>query len=165
MYTFHIHDIYYLLPLIVAIFAQLIKVIIDMRTWKKLWFYSLLSSGGMPSTHTTITSSLLVMIILFDGLFNVTTMVVTVFALLIRYDAANVRYESGKHAQYINSLKYQIHQVMNQEHIPEVSSYLAIDKLRERLWHTPIEIFVGILFGVGVTLWLFSLIDSYIVPF
>ncbi len=165
MYTFTIHDIYFLLPIIVAIFAQLIKVVIDIHTWKKLRFYSLLSSGGMPSTHTTITSSLLVMIILFEWFFSTTTMIVSVFSVLIRYDAANVRYESGKHAQYINSLKYQLHQVMNQEHIPEISSYLAIDKLRERLWHTPIEILVGILFGVCVTLWSVSLLDTYIVPF
>ena len=91
------------------------------------------------------------------------TMVVTVYAILVWYDAANVRYESGKHAQYINSLKQEMHKVMTQEHISSSIRWFAI--LKERLWHTPVEIIIGILFGAATTLWLVSLIDTYIINF
>jgi hypothetical protein len=37
--------------------------------------------------------------------------------------------------------------------------------LRERLWHTPTEISIWVIFGIAVTLWVVSFIDSYIINF
>ncbi|MBP7885029.1 divergent PAP2 family protein [Patescibacteria group bacterium] len=48
------------------------------------------------------------MLVLRDGIDTPLFMVAGIFALLIRYDAMNLRYESGKHAQYINSLRSEI---------------------------------------------------------
>lgn len=157
--------IYYLVPLIVATISQSIKIIIDLFSGKSFNRYTLISSGGMPSTHSTITSSALVMVILFEWLFSVSTMMFGVLCIIVWYDAANVRYESGKHAQYINSLKYQIHEVMEHDHIHENNNIVVWDMLRERLGHTWQEIIVWILFGSMVTLWCVALIDSYIVSF
>ena len=158
-----LYQIYYCVPFVVALVAQAVKIVIDAFSGKHITIRSALASWGMPSAHSTLTSSLLMMVILIEGPFSVMTMVVTVYAILVWYDAANVRYESGKHAQYINSLKQEMHKVMTQEHISSSIRWFAI--LKERLWHTPVEIIIGILFGAATTLWLVSLIDTYIINF
>ena len=50
---------------------------------------------------------------------------------------------------------------MTKEHMQSNSTRFHL--LKERLWHTPVEIIVGILFGIAVTLWLVSFIDIYII--
>lgn len=161
----NIHHIYFLVPLIVGLLAQLSKVIIDSYFGNKFTLRSLRSSWGMPSAHSTLTSSVLTMTILFEGFFSTISMVTGIFSLLIWYDAANVRYESGKHAQYINSLKDEMHRVMTHDHLSEKPFFSWFWLLKERLWHTPTEISVGIIFWIAVTVWVVSLIDSYIITF
>jgi uncharacterized protein len=119
----------------------------------------------MPSAHSTLTSSVLTMVILLEGIFSSISMVVSIFSLLIRYDAANVRYESWKHAQYINSLRNEIHKVMDHENMTDKSFFTWFGLLRERLWHTPVEISIWIIFWISVTLWIVSLLDTYIITF
>ena len=159
------HNIYFVVPIIVWVLAQISKVIIDSYRWSKLTLRSLWSSWGIPSAHSTFTSSVLVMVILFEWFFSTMSMVVSIFSLLIRYDAANVRYESGKHAKYINSLRSEMHKVMNHDHIEDKSFFSWLGLLRERLWHTPTEIIIWIVFWVSVTLWIVSLIHIYIINF
>ena len=160
-----LHNIYFFVPLIVWILAQLSKVLIDSFYWNKLNFHSLWSSWGMPSAHSTLTSSLFVVVILLEWLFSTLSMIVFIFSLLIWYDAANVRYESWKHAQYINSLRSDMHRVMTYDHIVEKPFFSWFSLLRERLWHTPTEIFIWIIFWVITTLLVVHLIDNYIITF
>jgi uncharacterized protein len=160
-----LHNIYFFIPFIVWAFAQIVKVMIDSYCGKKITFRSLLSSWGMPSAHSTLTSSLVTMVILFEWLFSTITMIVSVFSVLIRYDAANVRYESWKHAQYINTLRDEMHKVMTHEHLSEKPHFLGFGLLRERLWHTPVEISIWILFWVFVTIGFVLLCDMYIISF
>ncbi len=159
------YQIYYCVPFIVALLAQGIKLIIDSFSGKKTTFRSLLVSGGMPSAHSTLTSSLLMMVILIQGPFSVMTMVVTVYTLLVRYDAANVRYESGKHAHYINTIRQEMHKVMTQNDTTHTHYHRWIALLKERLGHTPVEIIVGVLFWLTVTLGVVSLLDKYLISF
>lgn len=162
---YDIHNIYFLVPIIVWWLAQVSKVFIDSYMGNSFTLRSLWSSWGMPSAHSTLTSSVLTMVVLLEGIFSTMTMVVTIFAILIRYDAANVRYESGKHAQYINSLRDEMHKVMTHDHLSEKPYFLWFWLLRERLWHTPVEILVWILFWWAVTLWIVWLLDIYVINF
>ncbi len=72
------------------------------------------------------------------------------FAILFWYDAANVRYEAGKHAKYINEIK------------DELKSFSFIDyklqDLQERLWHTSTEVVGGILVGSLTTIAIYYLL-------
>ena len=72
-------------------------------------------------------------------------MIVSVVSFLIRYDAANVRYESGKHAQRINLIKKEIDQVLKVERIKSIV-HIPSFLLKERIGHTPIEVLGGILY-------------------
>lgn len=162
---YDLHDIYFLVPVIVWWLAQVSKVLIDSYMGNAFTLRSLWSSWGMPSAHSTLTSSVLTMVVLLEDIFSTMTMVVVIFSILIRYDAANVRYESGKHAQYINSLKDEMHKVMTHDHLSERPYFLWFWLLRERLWHTPVEILVWILFWWAVTLWIVWLLDIYVINF
>ena len=161
----NLHDVYFLVPFIVWWLAQIVKVFIDSFLGSWFTLRSLWSSWGMPSAHSTLTSSLLTMVILLEWIFSSMTMIVAIFSILIWYDAANVRYESWKHAQYINSLRDEMHKVMTHENLSDKSYVLWFWLLRERLWHTPVEILVWIIFWWSVTLWIVSLFDMYIINF
>lgn len=59
-----IYYIYYCIPFIVALCAQGIKLIIDSFSGRKISIRTALVAGGMPSAHSTLTSSLVTIVIL-----------------------------------------------------------------------------------------------------
>ncbi|NOZ43910.1 MAG: divergent PAP2 family protein [bacterium] len=69
--------------------------------------------------------------------------VVLVFSFLFIYDAMNLRYEAGKHARYLNSLRVELQDMLQKE---KVHKYL-----KERLGHTPLEVIAGIFLGIFFT--------------
>lgn len=148
---------YVVIPLLVWMLGQWLKVVIDISQGQKFSLSSLWTSGWFPSTHGTLTSSVLTMLVLRDGIDTPLFMVAGIFALLIRYDAMNLRYESGKHAQYINSLRSEIWYILraDDEEIDRdiMQNDLRITRLslKERIGHTPLEVFAWIVFGIGVT--------------
>ncbi|USN57489.1 MAG: divergent PAP2 family protein [Candidatus Peribacteria bacterium] len=70
--------------------------------------------------------------------------VALVFSILLRYDAINVRYEAGRHASYLNTIKGELFDVFSRgEHHNHT--------LNERIGHTLPELLAGIVIGVAVT--------------
>ncbi len=132
-------------PLIVAILIQSIKIIVDFfaEGRKRLKLNYLRRAGGFPSVHSGISSSITTLMGLTYGIESAYFAIALCFSFLFRYDAMNVRYEAGKHAQYINEIK------------EELKSFSFIDyklnDLKERLWHTFVEVIGGIFVGSGIT--------------
>ena len=86
--------------------AQFIKVPIFYFMYKRphwgLWF----SSGGMPSSHSALVTSMMLAIGLFEG-FNTSLFALSVtLAMIVVYDAAGVRREAGRHAEKIKLLYF-----------------------------------------------------------
>ena len=72
--------------------------------------------------------------------------IVLCFSLIILYDATNLRRSAGYHAQVLNTIVPQLLKgkvVKYGEQFP---------KLHELLGHTPLEVFVGAVLGVGIAL-------------
>ncbi len=148
---------YVIVPLCVWILGQWLKVIIDVSKGQKFSLSSIWTSGGFPSTHGILTSSVLTMLALYEGMDTSLFMVAAIFSLLIRYDAMNLRYESGKHAQYINSLRSEIGYILDAEQQPwddvlKKEIRMTRLSLKERIGHTPLEVCAWIIFGIGVTI-------------
>lgn len=156
------HNIpYFVIPFFVWCCAQFTKLCIDMFSGRQITWQMLWASGGFPSTHGTLTSSMVTLILLVEWWNSLLFMVVTVVSMLVWYDAANVRYESGKHAQYINSLKKEINQVFVIEQIhPKIS--LPALFLKERIGHTPIEVLAGIAYGTSMTSIIYLLLNYFL---
>ena len=90
-------------------------------------------------------SSVTVLALLADWIRSTTFAIALTFSMLFAYDAMNVRYQTWKHAEYLNAIRKDLQEnfLMIQ---PQKKS-----KLKERLWHTPIEVMWGFVFWVVLT--------------
>ena len=120
---------YIIIPLFVGVITQCIKFIIETIKTKKINILRLFDGmGGMPSTHSSLVSSLSTMIYLNYGINNPLTSIVIIFSLLIIYDSMGIRYESGNQARVINKV--------------------VGTNLKEKLGHNPLEVLAGVVLGI-----------------
>lgn len=118
--------------------AQFLKIFF----LKPFNIYTFFTSGGMPSSHSSFVSSLAVTVGLKYGFKSDLFAIVTVFALIVTYDASGVRRAVGQQANVLNNLI---------KHL-EVKSFsrdkeLIKEDLKELIGHTPFEVFAGVILG------------------
>jgi acid phosphatase family membrane protein YuiD len=123
--------------------AQILKFFIDLLWRRKINFRALTTMGGMPSSHSAAVSSLATGVGLADGLGSTIFAVALWFAAVTMYDAAGIRRAASVQARILN----QIIQELFEGHP------ISDTKLRELLGHTPVEVLVGMLLGIGVAYW------------
>jgi len=120
--------------------AQIIKIPLDyFRTHRWNWAL-LLTTGGMPSSHSALMTATTHAIGLYFGFANPLFALAVAISMIVVYDAANVRRQAGIHAQRINVI---FDELLRGHPINEKD-------LREVLGHTPLEVAGGILFGLVV---------------
>lgn len=126
--------------LIAWFLAQVLKPPLEyLRRGKWNWGY-LVTSGGMPSSHSALMMGATTGIGLHDG-FNTSLFALAVaVTMVVLYDAAGVRRQAGIHAQKINVL---IEELLAGHPISE-------KQLLEVLGHTPMEVSGGALLGMIV---------------
>src|SRR5215216_17432 len=120
--------------------AQIIKIPLDyVRTRRWNWAL-LLTTGGMPSSHSSLMTATTLAIGLYYGFANPIFALGVVVTMIVTYDAAGVRQQAGIHAQRINVI---VAELLKGHPINERD-------LREVLGHTPLEVMGGILLGMAV---------------
>jgi acid phosphatase family membrane protein YuiD len=118
--------------------AQIIKVPLDFfRTGRWNWAL-LLTTGGMPSSHSALVTATTLAIGLYYGLDHPAFVLGIAITMIVTYDAAGVRQQAGIHARRINVL---FGELLHGHPISERD-------LREVLGHTPLEVIGGILLGL-----------------
>lgn len=130
--------------------AQVIKFIITLVTKHKLDFRNILSSGGMPSSHSSFVSACASSMGYMYGWSSPYFTISAVVAIVVMYDAANVRKAAGEQAKILNYMM---------EHWTEMKPAIFGKELKELLGHTPFQVLMGCLLGIGVGLlgaWLFA---------
>ncbi|WP_231724624.1 divergent PAP2 family protein [Streptobacillus felis] len=125
-----------------AMIAQLYKCFSPIFKGKKIDFSRIFSTGGMPSSHSSSTMALSVSVGIVKGFNSVEFAIALVFAIVTMYDATGIRQEAGKHAKILNSI-IEEKRFLDKEEIKE---------LKEFLGHTPLEVFIGALLGILVSL-------------
>ena len=127
-------------------FAQVIKIPLDyLRT--RRWNWALLfTTGGMPSSHSSLMTATTLAIGLYYGLENPLFALGVAITMIVIYDAAGVRMQAGIHAQRINVL---FNELLRGHPVDE-------KELREVIGHTPLEVAGGILLGlvIATTQWM-----------
>jgi acid phosphatase family membrane protein YuiD len=120
--------------------AQVIKIPLDyMRT--RRWNWALLfTTGGMPSSHSSLMTATTLAIGLYFGLDHPLFALGVAITMIVVYDAAGVRMQAGIHAQRINVL---FNELLHGHMVDE-------KELREVIGHTPLEVVGGILLGLAV---------------
>jgi uncharacterized protein len=120
--------------------AQLSKTIYDVFRYRKLRLSRLVSAGGMPSSHSALVMSLATATGRVVGVDSAAFAISLVLAAIVMYDAAGVRRAVSIQARLLNQMIDEAFQ----------GKPFAEQRLRELIGHTPTQVIVGALLGVGV---------------
>lgn len=121
--------------------AQCLKIILVYLKEDRFDATRIIGSGGMPSSHSSLTMALSVSVGKYYGFESPLFAIALIYAVVVMYDAAGVRRAAGKQAEMINYF------MSHHNTGPERK-----EKLKELLGHTPLEVFAGAFLGIGVGL-------------
>lgn len=112
------------------------------------------ASGGLPSSHTSTVSSLALSVGLKDGFDSSIFAIALILSCIVAYDAMNVRYFAGENIRLTKALIDEL-----SEMIPKLlSDDKGLDKLKEVLGHTVVEVCSGFVLGLLITLLLLFIV-------
>ena len=131
---------YIIIPIIVLITSQIIKLATDKIKGNFDIRHVLLSYGGMPSSHTAFATSITALLALRFGLDAPVTAIAFVFTVLIARDAVSFRNILGNQGRLLNKLLDKMPK-KDQEDIP---------RFREKMGHSVAEVLAGA--GLGIIL-------------
>jgi acid phosphatase family membrane protein YuiD len=131
-----------LAPLVAWAIAQAAKVILTSWRQRKLNLRVLAETGGMPSSHAAIVMGMTTAVGKYAGASSAAFAIALIFSFVVMYDAAGLRRAAGRQAAILNRL---VEDLVHMRGMQE-------QKLRELLGHTPVEVVVGALLGIGVGL-------------
>jgi len=108
-----------------------VRELIEVLTWR---------TGGMPSSHAAVVSSLFTSIAVVEGISSNLFIFSFWFALVVLRDAMGVRRSAGLMAKALNDLGKQASEKtgLDFRHVKEIQG------------HTPLEVVVGCLLGVSI---------------
>lgn len=131
--------------------AQLIKLPINYLINQEWTPSIVLSTGGMPSSHSAFVTSLMISMGIDQGISSPYFAIATVLALVVIHDAMGIRREAGKHATVLNEMAEDIEVLFKSLTTNEVNKETYNKKLKELLGHEPSEAIAGVALGVLVT--------------
>ncbi|XP_059301083.1 uncharacterized protein LOC132053189 [Lycium ferocissimum] len=132
-------------PLISAFLACAIAQFLKLfTTWykEKRWDSKrMLSSGGMPSSHSATVTALITAIYLQEGAGGSAFAIAVVLACVVMYDATGVRLHAGRQAELLNQIVCEL---------PPEHPVANVRPLRDSLGHTPLQVLAGAVLGCVV---------------
>ncbi len=123
--------------------AQLIKVVLDLIVLRKFDVKRFVSSGGMPSSHSSMVVACTVAIGKLYGVADPVFALAVIFSAVVMYDACNVRRSAGDTAKLVNQIL---------AHVERLTAEDFAEDLKEVMGHTPLQVLMGALLGVAVGL-------------
>lgn len=131
-----------LVALIACLVAQSLKIVVELVRHQKIDLQALVRTGGMPSAHSALVAALAAGVGQTNGWASSEFAIATIFAIIVMYDAAGVRQAAGKQARILNQI---IGELFDEKH------ELNEDRLKELLGHTPFQVLIGLILGVGTS--------------
>jgi uncharacterized protein len=134
-------NIVFVVVMAAALISQGVKIFFNaIKDKKGISLKDLVVTGGMPSTHSALVSSLFAILLLENGLSGITVIAIVLFIIVIT-DSMGVRRTAGEEAETVNK-------IIKLEK-------LKVGALHYSLGHKPIEVLVGIMIGffVAVSVW------------
>ena len=118
--------------------AQVLKVLIGLLVERQLNWKAGISSGGMPSSHSSTVCGMTVAVGRTYGLDSPLFAISLIVAFIVMYDATGVRRAAGEQARVLNRL------------LMEHDKAEAQKALKEFLGHTPLEVLGGAVLGIAL---------------
>jgi acid phosphatase family membrane protein YuiD len=128
--------------LLSGLLAQFLKVLIGFRQSRRFRIERFFDTGGMPSSHTSLVTTLTIGVAIYSGINSAFFSIVLIFSMYIVFEAAGLRQEVGKQARVLNEL---IDDLLETHHFNP-------SRLKELVGHTWGEVSVGFLVGLLVAL-------------
>lgn len=129
--------------------AQALKIPIH-RIVEHEWDFSrFVGSGGMPSSHSSMVTAGAIAIGFTEGFGTPIFALAVAFAIIVMYDAAGVRRETGTQATVINQILKDV--LINGKPISN-------EELKELVGHTPLEVACGSITGLVVAVFYFLIV-------
>ncbi|TVQ60087.1 MAG: divergent PAP2 family protein [Spirulina sp. DLM2.Bin59] len=132
-----------LVAIIACLLAQGIKLITSLIQKGRIDVRHLFSTGGMPSAHSALVAALATGVGQVKGWNSAEFAIAALFAVIVMYDAAGVRQAAGKQARILNQILDELFQEGKE---------LNEERLKELLGHTPFQVLMGLILGIGVSL-------------
>ena len=149
------HDVLGNAPFIAAavsfFIAQFFKPIINVIFERKWVWHLLISTGGMPSSHTAGVIALVTSVALTEGLGTIHFAISATFAAIVIHDAMGIRRAAGKQAEVINEWS-RILSTIHRE------GQFTPENLKTMLGHSFSQVLGGMLLGLLVGLYITSTI-------
>lgn len=133
--------------------AQVIKCLVFLILKRKIDIRLFTTTGGMPSSHSAGVMGLSTAVGLIRGFDSIEFAIAIGFACIVMYDAAGVRRAAGKQAACLNKIIMDIYK----QDLAEAGG-----KLKELLGHTPMQVFVGALFGIVYAIYVHQVLSSLV---
>lgn len=121
--------------------AQVLKVVVVLVTERRWNWGHILSSGGMPSSHSATVCACASSIAYLYSWSSPYFAIAAVLAVVVMYDAFNVRRETGEQAKILNYMM---------DHWDELKPEEFGKNLKELIGHTPLQVLMGALLGIAV---------------
>ena len=130
--------------------AQLLKVFFALIGKRQIDLHLIVSTGGMPSSHSAMVCALATSVAIVEGLDSVAFGIATILAMVVMYDAAGVRSWVGKQSVVLNRI---VKEIRFRRPLFELER-----DLREFIGHTPFEVIIGALLGITIAWLWFTII-------
>jgi len=117
--------------------ASVIKMAISAIRTHKLDFEVLVSTGGMPSSHSATVTGVFFGIGYTEGFDSPLAILACTFAIITMFDAATVRRAAGEHAKILNAIVRDIKEL----------NLKPRERFKELLGHTRQEVLWGMVLG------------------
>lgn len=138
--------------------AQGLKVL----TYKKLtgkWdVRQIMTTGGMPSSHSAGVAALSSYVAAKHGTTSVETAIAVIFGVIVMYDAQGIRRHTGEIAKLINDIDGEM--AVISKHLPGLGYVKQEEELNELLGHQPKEVAWGAILGICIGLLSAKIEDS-----
>lgn len=147
--NYHMGNLILILAGVAWALAQVLKVVVVLLSKRRLDWRYIMASGGMPSSHSAFVCACAAATGSLYGFSSALFAIAAVLAIVVMYDAANVRKAAGEQAKILNYMM---------EHWEEMRPALFGKELKELLGHTPLQVIMGALLGILVGMagvWLF----------
>ncbi len=125
--------------------AQFIKPFIDLLQKKRFNILRILDTGGMPSSHTAVVTTLTAGVAVYQGISSPLFGISLIISLYFIFEATGLRQEVGNQARVLNEILAKV----RDEH------HFNTDELRELVGHTWAEVIGGFALGLFVALILY----------
>jgi hypothetical protein len=123
-----------------GLIAQFLKVVIELLTKGRLNLLRFFDNGGMPSSHTSLVTTLTTGVGHYAGVDSSIFSVTLIFSMYFVFEAAGLRQEVGNQARVLNELADEIRQ----------SHHVDPSRLKELVGHTWGEVVAGFALGLVV---------------